>query len=153
MSKIEVRFLEDGQWGDEPGKPVFSVKANEVVEVTARLAKIATDAGKAVFLGKGQVQLSSEEDSEKFANLIEREKSLDEREYSAVEVEDNLVAREDKAAELETSLADAKADLDKREDSLTEWEEALIEREKELPTVKPGPVKKGKTGPKDKAET
>jgi len=167
MSKIKVRFLEAGEWGDEPGKPVFAVKANEVVEVTARLAKIATDAGKATFLGKGQIDLASDEDAEKFANLIDREEAVKERETGAAELEANLVDREDAvtaaetkivdrendAAELDQSLDNDKVELDKRKELLDEREEALIEREEALANPKPGPKGKGKTGPKDKAET
>lgn len=49
-TKIKIRFLEHGTWGDEPHKPIFDVEAGEEKEVTPRLAKIATDAGKAEFV-------------------------------------------------------------------------------------------------------
>ncbi len=50
MSKIKVKFLEDGEWMDEPSKPIFSVEAGDEREVSARLANIAIDAGKAEFV-------------------------------------------------------------------------------------------------------
>lgn len=50
MEKIKIKFLKVGRWGDEPSKPIFSVEANEIVSVTPRLAKIATNAGKAEFV-------------------------------------------------------------------------------------------------------
>lgn len=47
MSTFKIKFLEPGRWMDEPHKPVFDVAAGEEKEVSARLAKIATDANKA----------------------------------------------------------------------------------------------------------
>lgn len=50
MSKIKIKFLEPGRWMDEPNKPVFDVTAGQEMEVTARLANIATKANKAEFV-------------------------------------------------------------------------------------------------------
>ncbi len=50
MSLIKIKFLEDGKWGDHPGDPIFEVKAGEEKDVSANLAKFATDAGKAEFV-------------------------------------------------------------------------------------------------------
>ncbi len=50
MSLIKIKFLEDGKWGDHPADPIFEVKAGEEKEVSASLAKFATDAGKAEFV-------------------------------------------------------------------------------------------------------
>ena len=50
MSEIKIRFLCDGCWSDEPGKPNFEVKEGDEREVTARLANIAVSAGKAEFV-------------------------------------------------------------------------------------------------------
>jgi hypothetical protein len=50
MSTIKIKFLEPGKWMDEPHKPIFEVAAGEEKEVSARLAKIATDAGRAEFV-------------------------------------------------------------------------------------------------------
>ena len=102
MSQIEVRFVEDGEWMDEANKPIFKVKAGEKRLVSARLAKIATDAGKAVFLGKGQISLNSEEDwSEHEADLVKREIALDEHEKALATCQDDLVKREKALAERE----------------------------------------------------
>ena len=137
MSKIKIKFLEDGSWMDEPGKPIFEVKAGEIVPVTALLAKTATDARKAVFLGEGQISLNSPEDAEKFASLLEREEEVSKRESAADELEGTLVKREDSVSELEKMLNDDKSELDKRE-------EALNAKEKT--------ASKKKAGPRQKAE-
>ena len=50
MSKIKVKFLVDGDWMDEPSKPIFSVVAGEEREVSASLANVAIEAGKAEFV-------------------------------------------------------------------------------------------------------
>jgi hypothetical protein len=50
MTNIKIKFLEPGRWMDEPSKPIFEVAAGEEREVSARLAKIATDAGRAEFV-------------------------------------------------------------------------------------------------------
>ena len=50
MSTIKIKFLEPGKWMDEPSKPIFEVEAGQEMEVSARLAKIATDAGRAEFV-------------------------------------------------------------------------------------------------------
>ena len=50
MSEIKIKFLCDGCWSDEPGKPNFEVEAGDEREVTARLANIAVSAGKAEFV-------------------------------------------------------------------------------------------------------
>ncbi len=50
MSLIKIKFLEDGKWGDHPADPIFEVKAGEEKDVSASLAKFATDAGKAEFV-------------------------------------------------------------------------------------------------------
>jgi hypothetical protein len=50
MTNIKIKFLEPGKWMDEPSKPIFEVAAGEEREVSARLAKIATDAGRAEFV-------------------------------------------------------------------------------------------------------
>ncbi len=50
MSRIKIKWLEAGKWMDEPSKPIFEVQAGDEMEVSARLAKIATDAGRAEFV-------------------------------------------------------------------------------------------------------
>jgi len=50
MSKIKIKFLEDGEWMDEPSKPIFNVKKGEEKEVSARLANLAIEGGKAEFV-------------------------------------------------------------------------------------------------------
>lgn len=50
MSLIKIKFFEDGKWGDHPGDPIFEVKAGDERDVSADLAKFATDAGKAEFV-------------------------------------------------------------------------------------------------------
>jgi hypothetical protein len=50
MSTIRIKFLEPGKWMDEQHKPIFEVAAGEEKEVSARLAKIATEAGRATFV-------------------------------------------------------------------------------------------------------
>lgn len=50
MSLIKIKFLVAGMWMDQPSQPVFNVEAGEEMEVSARLAKDATDAGKAEFV-------------------------------------------------------------------------------------------------------
>jgi len=47
---FKVRFLQDGRWSDKPWLPVFDVKAGDVKSVSAELAKVATQAGKAVIV-------------------------------------------------------------------------------------------------------
>ncbi len=129
MSHIDIRFVEDGEWGDEPSKPNFKVKAGEKRSVSARLAKIATDAGKAIFLGKGQISLNSEEDwSEREADLVIREIALDDEKA-------DLEQREKALIEHEKALAEC-------QESLTEREKALAEREKGNGRRKPGPKPK-----------
>jgi len=53
-TKIKIRFLVPGTWGDEPQDPIFDVEAGEEREVTPRLAKDATDAGKAEYVREKQ---------------------------------------------------------------------------------------------------
>lgn len=50
MSKIKIKFLVAGEWMDEPSKPIFAVEAGDEREVSARLANIAVEAGKAEFV-------------------------------------------------------------------------------------------------------
>ena len=50
MSKIKVKFLVAGDWMDEPKDPIFSVAAGEEREVSASLANVAIEAGKAEFV-------------------------------------------------------------------------------------------------------
>ena len=129
MSQIDIRFVEDGEWMDQANKPIFKVKAGEKLSVSARLAKIATDAGKAVFLGKGQISLNSEKDwSEHEAGLVAREIALDDEKADLEQREKTLVEHEKALAECQ--------------ESLTEREKALAEREKGNGRRKPGPKPK-----------
>lgn len=50
MSLIKIKFLEDGKWGDHPADPIFEVKEGDEKEVSASLARTATDAGKAEYV-------------------------------------------------------------------------------------------------------
>ncbi len=50
MSKILVKFLEAGRWGDHPADPLFDVAEGEERHVSAELANTAIMAGKAVFM-------------------------------------------------------------------------------------------------------
>lgn len=50
MSLIKIKFLQAGKWADHPKDPIFEVEEGEVKEVSADLAKVATDAGKAEFI-------------------------------------------------------------------------------------------------------
>ncbi len=59
MSKLRIRFLEEGKWMDEPSKPLFDVKAGDEREVGARLARIATDSGKAEFVVAKQPEVEA----------------------------------------------------------------------------------------------
>lgn len=61
MSKIKIKFLEDGKWGDHPGDPIFEVEAGDEMEVSARLANIAVESGKARFV---RIKHKVEEDKE-----------------------------------------------------------------------------------------
>lgn len=50
MSLIKIKFLEAGKWGDHPADPIFEVEEGEEKEVSAALARTATDAGKAEYV-------------------------------------------------------------------------------------------------------
>ena len=50
MSLIKIKFLEAGKWGDHPADPIFEVEEGEEREVSASLARTATDAGKAEYV-------------------------------------------------------------------------------------------------------
>ncbi len=50
MALIKIKFLEAGKWGDHPADPIFEVEEGEEREVSASLARIATDAGKAEYV-------------------------------------------------------------------------------------------------------
>lgn len=50
MSLIKIKFLQAGRWADHPKDPIFEVEEGEEKEVSADLAKVATNAGKAEFV-------------------------------------------------------------------------------------------------------
>lgn len=136
MSQIEVEFVEDGEWMDEANKPIFKVKAGQVLEVSARLARILADSGKGILLNGGSDYVQKSNSS--VGDLSEREA--------------DLVARE-------IALDDALADLEQREKALVEHEKALVEcqeslteREKDL-AERDKNTSRRKPGPKPKAES
>ena len=132
MSQIEVEFVEDGEWMDEANKPIFKVKAGEVLEVSARLARILADSGKGILLNGGSDYVrKSNSSSEREADLVAREIALDDEKA-------DLEQRETALVEHEKALAEC-------QESLTEREKAVAEREKNTSRRKPGPKPKAES--------
>lgn len=50
MSMIKIRFLQEGSWADHPRDPIFDVFAGEEKEVSASLANVAIESGKAEYV-------------------------------------------------------------------------------------------------------
>ena len=45
----KIKFLNDGKWVDDQSKPVFEVKAGDVLDVSHRLAGFAVEGGAAEY--------------------------------------------------------------------------------------------------------
>jgi uncharacterized protein (DUF3084 family) len=137
-TKLNIRFLEDGKWSDHPSQPVFDVKAGDEKQVSARLAKLAIDAGKAVILDKDCQPMSSGDEnlSAREADLVTREIALDEDEAELMTAKESfeielkgVEAFQIEIKGVQQAFAEREAVVVEREESITAREQALTERE------------------------